>query len=87
VRDTIPCDPSKNIVYSVETIYKTKNLIIKDTIYQNSETIKINPLNDVLKKDKEKLESKINSKNTWIKILIGFSGLFLILTLLLLKFK
>jgi hypothetical protein len=83
IRDTIPCDPITKTYYKTRTVYKTNHKTIVDTIYQFKETSKINPINEVLKKEKEKLSDKNKLKN---KVMIGLI-IFILLLGVIIKLK
>lgn len=87
IRDTIPCDPIEKTYYKTKTVYKTKYSIKIDTIYQYKDVAKINPINVTIEKENKKLNSKIDRKNTLIKILSAFSIIMLLISLFLYKFK
>lgn len=78
----IPCDPVDSIIYKTKTVYKTRNVIKIDTIYKSKEISKINPVNEILKKDNEKLTGKVTkwrflSGILFIFVCIGLVFLFL----------
>lgn len=82
VFQAIPCDPYDSIIYKTRTIYKTKNVIKIDTIYKNKEVTKLNPINQQLKNDNDKLTNKVSNRN---KVILGLI-IFVIILLLLYKF-
>lgn len=68
----IPCDPVDSIIYKTKTVYKTNYKTIIDTIYQSKEVAKINPINEQLKNQNDKLLNKVKLRNIIIGILLIF---------------
>jgi hypothetical protein len=87
VRDTVPCDPITKTYVKTNTVYRTKTIRETDTIKTVVNTSKINPVNNELKKKVNKLENKVEAKNKWLKILGGILALFLLIIVVLVKFK
>ena len=85
VFEQIPCDPKTNTVYDTKTVYKTNWKTIIDTIYSNKEVIKVNPVNDVLKSNNEKLEKQTKFRGK--VILYESILLFIIAALVFIKIK
>lgn len=61
--DTIPCSPDSIVL--VETKYKTIHKTVTDTIYENREEVRINPINQKLREEIKKLAIKVN-KRQWL---------------------
>lgn len=77
IKEVVPCDPLKPETIK-ETIYKTNWRTTIDTIYTDKQVDRINPINEVLKKDNDELVriNKIKNKALWIEsILLLIIGL------------
>jgi len=56
-------DTFANIVFRDRTVYQTKENTKIDSVYTDREVIKVNPLNEQLKKDNDKLSNKLENRN------------------------
>lgn len=80
ILDTVPCNPITNTYYKTRTEYITKLKVKIDTIITNKETVKINPLNEALKKSNDKLELKLKRHNKVIVwLIIALAGIVLLI--------
>lgn len=71
IYDTIPCDPITKTYYKTKTVWKTKEVLRIDTIYQYKDVAKINPLNISIKNENDKLINKVKNRNKAILIISG----------------
>ena len=84
IRDTVPCDPITNTYYKTKTVYKTKYSVKIDTIYEYKQTSKINPINNMLEQQNDKLTNKVSNRN---KIILILSGVIILIISLLYLFR
>lgn len=83
IYDTIPCDPVIQEVVVPKIIYKTVYKTRTDTIRTEQKISKINPVNTELQNENTKIKAELQLKKNKLKkknkILIGASGLILLL--------
>lgn len=75
--DTVPC-PANDTILVPKKIYKTIWKTKIDTIYKSIEKSKVNPLNEALKDDNDRMAKKIERRKIFIWYSIGITLLIII---------
>jgi len=74
-------DTFANIVFRDRTVYQTNEKVKIDSIYINNEVTKVNPLNEQLKKDNDKLSNKLENR-TRLSLYLSIALIVIIMFLL-----
>jgi len=74
-------DTFDNIVFRDRTVYQTKEHTKIDTVITDKEVIKMNPLNEKLKKDNDKLSNKVENR-TRLSLYLSIALIVIIMFLL-----
>jgi len=74
-------DTFDNIIFRDRTVYQTKEHTKIDTVITDKEVIKMNPLNEQLKKDNDKLSNKVENR-TRLSLYLAIALIVIIMFLL-----